>query len=121
LTQTGLSQTEILHCTSPDLILAIRYDATSLLALTDAIRSIETTRVHHAARRRGCVVGARGARAAAGDAGGRLPMQRPITMPIAIMTLSLSALLFMAMVAAKGYAITIYPYLPPLTILEPLW
>jgi hypothetical protein len=33
----------------------------------------------------------------------------------------LSALLSMVMVAPKGYAITIYPYLPPLSILEPLW
>jgi hypothetical protein len=47
-------------------------------------------------------------------------MQRRITIPTAI-TASLSALLSMVMVAPKGYAITIYPYLPPLTILEPLW
>jgi uncharacterized Tic20 family protein len=48
-------------------------------------------------------------------------MQRRITMPIAITTLSLSALLFTVMVAVKAYAITAYPYLPPLAILEPLW
>jgi hypothetical protein len=50
-------------------------------------------------------------------------MQRRITMPIAITTLlSLSALLSTVMVAVKkGYAITAYPYLPPLAILEPLW
>ena len=34
---------------------------------------IETTRFHHAAGRRGDRVAARGARAAAGDAGGRVP------------------------------------------------
>jgi IS5 family transposase len=34
----------------------------------NAIRSIETTRVHHVARRRGGCVAARGSRAAAGDA-----------------------------------------------------
>ena len=38
-------------------------------------------------------------------------MQRRITMPIAITTLSLSALLFTVMFAVKGYAITAYPYL----------
>jgi hypothetical protein len=50
-------------------------------------------------------------------------MQKRITMPIAITTLSLSALLSTVMVAvkSKGYAITTYPYLPPLAILEPLW
>ena len=48
-------------------------------------------------------------------------MQRRITMPIAITTLSLSALLLTVMTAVKGYAITTYPYLPPLAILEPLW
>jgi hypothetical protein len=43
-------------------------------------------------------------------------------MPIATTILSLSALLLTVMVAVKkGYAITSYPYLPPLTILEPLW
>jgi hypothetical protein len=47
-------------------------------------------------------------------------MQRRITMPIAITTLSLSALLFTVMFAVKGYAITAYPYLP-IAILEPLW
>src|SRR6516164_4968818 len=35
----------------------------------NAIRSLETSRVHHTARQRGCGVAARGARAAAGDAG----------------------------------------------------
>src|SRR5262245_18422609 len=39
--------------------------------------AIETARVHHAARWRGGRVGARGARAAAADAGHRL-LQRPI-------------------------------------------
>jgi hypothetical protein len=49
-------------------------------------------------------------------------MQRRITMPIAITTPSLSALLSTVMVAVKkGYAITTYPYLPPIAILEPLW
>src|SRR5262249_14906603 len=33
----------------------------------------ETARVHHVARRRGCRLAARGARAAGGDAGGRIP------------------------------------------------
>jgi hypothetical protein len=47
-----------------------------------------------------------------------VPMQRPITIPTAI-TVSLSALLSMVMGAVKGYAIN--PYLPPFTILEPLW
>jgi len=47
-------------------------------------------------------------------------MSKQITIPTAI-TASLSALLSMVMVAPKGYAITIYPYLPPLTILDPLW
>ena len=47
-------------------------------------------------------------------------MRRQITIPTAI-TVSLSALLSMVMVAAKGYAITTYEYLPPLAILEPLW
>jgi hypothetical protein len=45
-------------------------------------------------------------------------MRRQITILTAI-TVSLSALLSMVMVAVKGYAIS--PYLPPLTILEPLW
>ena len=47
-------------------------------------------------------------------------MRRQITIPTAI-TVSLFALLFTGMVAIKGYAITTYPYLPPLAILEPLW
>jgi len=47
-----------------------------------------------------------------------VPMQRPITILTAI-TVSLSALLSMVMGATKGYAIN--PYLPPFTILEPLW
>jgi hypothetical protein len=47
--------------------------------------------------------------------------KKEIAMSIAITTLSLSALLFTVMGAAKGYAITCYPYLPPLTVLEPLW
>src|SRR5262249_60072496 len=38
----------------------------------ECIRSIETPQVHHAARRRGRVAGG-GARAAGGDAGGRVP------------------------------------------------
>jgi hypothetical protein len=36
---------------------------------TNAIRSIETAHIHHASRRRGSRVAARGARAAGGDAG----------------------------------------------------
>jgi len=47
-------------------------------------------------------------------------MRRQITILTAI-TVSLSALLSMVMGAVKGYAITSYPYLPPLAILEPLW
>src|SRR5262249_36570943 len=39
----------------------------------NAIRSIETARVHHAARRRGCRVAACRACAAVGDASGRVP------------------------------------------------
>jgi hypothetical protein len=38
--------------------------------------AIETARVHHAARRRGGCVAARGTRAAAGDAGDRVPSPR---------------------------------------------
>src|SRR5262249_3368109 len=43
---------------------------------SDAFPSVETSRVHHAARRRGCSVAARGAGAAAGDAGDWLPQRR---------------------------------------------
>jgi hypothetical protein len=45
-----------------------------LLARADEL--IEKTRVHHAARRRGGGVADTGARAAAGDAAGRVPAQR---------------------------------------------
>ena len=43
---------------------------------TMRIPTATTARVHHAARRRGGRVAARGARAAAGDAGDRVPRQR---------------------------------------------
>ena len=43
-----------------------------------------TPRVHHAARRRGGVVAARGAGAAAGDAGDRVPQQRVAAEPMRI-------------------------------------
>src|SRR5262249_32261687 len=74
LTRTGPAQipqrSEPLTCSSP-----IRY-AVARARAPDAIRSIATARVYGAARRRSGVA-ARGARAAGGDAGDRLP-QHPI-------------------------------------------
>src|SRR5262249_26000630 len=56
-----------------DLPSPIRYHAVRpSLAGWNAIRSIETASVPHASRRRGGRVAARGARAAGGDAGGRV-------------------------------------------------
>src|SRR5262249_38239440 len=43
---------------------------------SDAFPSMETARLHHAARRRGACVAALGTRAAAGDAGGRISARR---------------------------------------------